>query len=206
MKPFQLLTDNEVLGLTNEELNDAIRIGAIEQGIQPPLTLSEQLKNSEWRGYQQPAGGVVVWEIGLVSEYHGTHSTGLAYLDPALAERAREGAVLLRDTYDKGFTIEQIKTAEAVVIRKVITDIRSPAVSKAAKFAAYSEDSTEFDKFRDECVARYERVRQDDYNRRVNIERRAEYLRLAKGDVEVAKAFWSKAVQTPWPSENGLPE
>ncbi len=36
MKPFSQLTRNETIDLTNEELNDAIRLEAIERGIKPP--------------------------------------------------------------------------------------------------------------------------------------------------------------------------
>ena len=52
MKPFSQLTRNETLDLTNEELNDAIRLEAIDRGIKPPITLSEALRRSEWRGYK----------------------------------------------------------------------------------------------------------------------------------------------------------
>jgi hypothetical protein len=43
-------------------------------------------------------------------------------------------------------------------------------------------------------------VRQQAYNAKVRAERKAEYLRLAGGNEEIAKNFWAKAEGTAWPT------
>ncbi len=204
MKSFDQLTEQEILALDNEGLNQAIRIGAIERGIRPPITLSESLKSSEWIGFTQPHGGVEVWEIALGDGgYPGRRGTGLAYLDRDLAVRACEGAIMLENKYHKGASVEVIKTGDAVVQRRVIGDPNSPSISKATKFQEFTEEpevEEAFTKYRDECLDRYSTLRQAAYDRKVALERKAQYLTLANGNVEVAKAFWSKTIpNTPWP-------
>lgn len=201
MKPFQNLTDAEILGLNNEELNDSIRIGAIERGIKPPITLSEALVSSEWCGYQRPPESAAVWEI--TPGYYSSRS-GVAYLSEEQASKALEGAVHLKDTYRNGETVKTIAVGEFAVQKVLVS--RLPNESKAAKFTAYmdsEEDEKAFNTFRDECLERFSSVRQADYDRKVRTERRAEYLRLAQGNEEIARDFWLKAERTEWPGEQG---
>ena len=193
MKPFPQLTRSEVLNLTNEELNDAIRLEAIERGIKPPITMSEALRRSEWRGYSKPAEAIKVFALRV-----GYYRSEFAWLDEAKAHAALEGLVKVEKNYKpEGFRIAAADAAVEVVWIGV-----DAAESKAAKFEEYSQDDEKFNEVRDLCLELYSSIRQSDYNARVRAERKTEYLRLAGGSEEIAKAFWAKAEGTPWPLEN----
>jgi hypothetical protein len=193
MKPFPQLTRSEVLNLTNEELNDAIRLEAIERGIKPPITMSEALRRSEWRGYTKPAEAIKVFALRV-----GYYRSEFAWLDEAKAHAALEGLVKVEKNYKpEGFRLAAADAAVEVVWIGV-----DAAESKAAKFEEYSQDDEKFNEVRDLCLELYSSIRQQDYNARVRAERRAEYLRLAGGSEEIAKAFWAKAEGTSWPEDN----
>lgn len=196
MKRFSELTDPEVLALDNQQLNDAIRIEAIERGIKPPIALSEALRRSEYRGYEKPADFTAVYELSFADQYHRSR---VGYLDEARALAAIEGAVYIHDTYQGRSTVEEISTVSPTITKRLIG--ATPHNSKASKFEEYSEDNTEFDKVVDECMARHSELRQAAYNAKVRAERKVEYLRLAQGNEDIARSFWAKAEGTTWPEE-----
>lgn len=192
-KRFCDYQDNELPELSNEQLNDAIRIEAIQRGIKPPITLPDALRQSEYVGYRAPAESVKVYRIRV-----GYEVSDFGWLDEQQAIRAAEGVVKLSvknyQTKELGFSTET-PSVEAVVIGVV------PSSDKAAKFEAYmGDESDEFDKLRDECIERVGRVRQERYNAEVRARKQAEYLRLAGGNIEIAQAFWAKTEGTSWNS------
>ncbi len=191
MKSFNQLTDSEVLNLSNEDLNDSIRLEAIDRGIKPPITLSEALRRSEWRGYTKPAEAIKVWTLKV-----GYHSSNFGFLDEQLAAKALEGMVCIEEN---SYTHPKIKITTdipEIVLKHVGIEA---STQKASKFEEFFQDDTEFNKVRDECLERYSKVRQDAYNTRVRQEKRAEYLRLARGNEEIAKSFWAKVESGEWP-------
>lgn len=190
MKKFSDYTDPELLTLGNDQINDAIRLEAIDRGIKPPVTLSEALRRSEWRGYKKPAEAIRVFRIRV-----GYTQSDFGWLDEQKATAAFEGLVELKDNYSRGY---KLQVAGEVRIETVFVGT-DPEQSKAAKFEEYAQDDTEFDKIAEECMERLSKVRQADYNKRVNGERRAEYMRLANGDEQIARNFWAKAERTAWP-------
>jgi len=196
MKPFSQLTRNETIDLTNEELNDAIRLEAIERGMKPPVTLSEALSRSEWRGYTKPAESIKVFTLKI-----GYHSSNFGFLDEKLAERALEGMVCVEENTYSNPRIKITQERPEVVTKFVGVEAGS---QKAAKFEEYTQDDTEFVKVRDECLEKYSEVRQQAYNAKVRAERKTEYLRLAGGSEEIARNFWSKAEGTAWPTAEEL--
>ena len=196
MKPFSQLTRNETIDLTNEELNDAIRLEAIERGMKPPVTLSEALSRSEWRGYTKPAESIKVFTLKI-----GYHSSNFGFLDEKLAERALEGMVCVEENSYSNPRIKITQERPEVVTKFVGVEAGS---QKAAKFEEYTQDDTEFVKVRDECLEKYSEVRQQAYNAKVRAERKTEYLRLAGGSEEIAKKFWAKAEGTAWPTAEEL--
>jgi len=195
MKPFSQLSRNEILDLTNEELNDAIRLEAIERGIKPPITLSEALRRSEWRGYQRPAEAIKVFCIRS-----GYHRSEFAWLDEAKAQAALDGLVKVEKTYNPEG--DKITSAE-ISIETVLIGV-DRGKNKAAKFEEYYQDDTKFNEVIDFCLERYQAMRQQAYNARVRAERKSEYLRLAGGNEEIAKNFWAKAEGTPWPTDEEI--
>jgi len=192
MKPFSQLTRNETIDLTNEELNDAILLEAVERGMKPPVTLSEALRRSEWRGYTKPAESIKVFTLKI-----GYHSSNFGFLDEKLAERALEGMVCVEENSYSNPRIKITQERPEVVTKYVGVEASS---QKASKFEEYTQDDTEFVKVRDECLEKYSEVRQQAYNAKVRAERKTEYLRLAGGNEEIAKKFWAKAEGTSWPT------
>ena len=193
MKPFFELSRNEILDLTNDELNDAIRLEAIDRGIKPPITLSEALRRSEWRGYQKPGEAIKVFRLR-----QGWYTTDFGWLDESKAQAALEGLVKIEKVNYKD---DNLKVSNADVTVETVWVGVSKSEQKAAAFEAFYEDTTEFDKVRDECIEKYSAVRQQAYNTKVRAERKTEYLRLAGGNEEIAKNFWGKAEGTSWPTD-----
>lgn len=195
-KSFNQYTDSELLTLDNDTINDAIRIEAIGRGIQPPITLSEAIRKSEWRGYQKPAEAVEVFELVMNKDY-GVHNTGVGFLSKARAEQCLEGALFIEeDRYSKNPGWKLFDKDISIMSRFVGVTKSQQAWAKLEEF---TQDSKAFDEVMDECVARLSKVRQEDYNCRVNAEKKAEYLRLAGGDEAIAKGFWAKVEKTDWP-------
>ena len=194
-KRFNDYTDAELLGIDNETLNIAIRVEAIQRGVKPPITLSDALKQSEWRGYQKPGNAIRVWTI----DGGGYGRFDFGWLDEAKATAALEGAVKLGRGYTNNREFDKIETGSLSL--KVVFVGDSESVEKAAAFECAMDDSEskEFEALRDECVARYSRVRQEAYDAKVRTEKRAEYLRLAGGDEAIAKAFWARVEGGEWP-------
>jgi hypothetical protein len=193
MKPFSQLTDSEVLNLSNENLNDAILLEAIDRGIQPPITLSEALRRSEWRGYTKPAESIKVFTLKV-----GYHNSNFAFLDEKLAEKALEGMICIEESSYSNPKIKITSDTPQIVVKYVGVEAGS---QKASKFEEFTQDDTEFNKVRDECLEKHSEVRQQAYNAKVRQEKRTEYLRLARNDEAIAKAFWVKVESGEWPAD-----
>lgn len=199
MKRFNDYSNPELLILDNEQINDAIRIEAIEQGIQPPIPISDAVRKSEWRGYERPAEFITVYEIVSEGKYSQVESTGVAYLTKEEAEKALDGYVFIwEETYseNKGWKMKNV--SPSIAERKIGVE---KSKQKWAALEEFTQITEEFDKVMEACIERLSRVRQEDYNKRVNAEKKAEYLRLAGGDEEIAKRFWNKAERNEWPEE-----
>ena len=203
MKRASEYTEVELLGLSNEEFSDAIRREAIYAGIKIPVTYSEALRSSEWRGYSAPAEGLRLYEVLRPGQYREMESSGIAYLSEERARAALEGAVgVYHDTYGEKAGPKMAPQSAGFSIRAIVIGT-SPATQAFAKLEEANEDTSAFDKLRDEWVERLREARQRAYNRQVRAERRIEYLRLAGGDETIARAFWNRAEGTNWPTEDG---
>lgn len=192
-RPISQITDNELLALSQEDYQDSIRLEAIERGIKPPITLSEALRSSEWMGFRKPAEAIPVFRVG-----HGYHRPMYGYLNEKDAENALTGIVMLEDCSWKNSGLQIKPNERPEIIKDWVTTW--PEQSKSSKLEQYTQDDDEFDALVKECNTRLSTVRQSDYNRRVDLEKRAEYLRLAGNNEEIAKAFWSKTERREWPS------
>jgi hypothetical protein len=195
-KAFSEYADKELLSIGNDELNNAIRVEAINREIAPPITLSDALHKSEYVGYQRPAEAVEIWEIQKQSRWGAHSNSGVAYLKKEDAERALIGMVSVEDAY--GDTPAKILSSEPRIVCRLVTLMK--ADQKGVKFEEFVQDNTEFDKVVEECMGRVSAVRQAHYNQAVQQEKRAEYMRLANGDEAVAKNFWNKSERTEWPA------
>jgi hypothetical protein len=198
MKAFGQYSDQELLTLTNEEINDAIRITAIERGIKPPISLSEAIHRSEWRGFEFNGDGMTFFRVRSTVGYSESASP-FCYLTE---EAARASTIGMFAVKDEGYGPNAKKVVHEVEpsIERVFVPSQASR-SKALKFEEYYQDDKDFDAVVTECTDRLSKARQDDYNKRVYGERKKEYMRLAGGNEEIAKAFWAKAERTDWPVE-----
>ena len=196
-RSFIQYTDRELLTLDNETINDAIRIEAIERGVQPPITLSDAIRKSEWRGYKQPVESMTVFEIVTKKDSYSNNSSGVGYLDEAKAIAALDGMIEIEEVNYGANQGTKIHQCVAVIQRKFV-GIQSDKQAWA-KFEEFTQDTEKFEAVKTECIERLSKVRQDDYNRRVNEEKKVEYLRLAGGNEEIAKGFWAKVEKVEWP-------
>lgn len=198
-RKFSGYTDDEILGLSSDQLEIAIRLEAIDRGVSPPMRLSEALRKSEWTGFQIPPDHIAVYEI-VVQHQFNDHRTGLAFLSQEAAEKCLAGSLSL---YSTGYGKDEkwvIKDSEARILKVCIPGAGGRFISKAVRFEEYVDDTDAFDKVAQECVDRLSRVRQERYNLAVRREKKAEYLRLAGGDETIAQGFWAKVEKTEWPA------
>lgn len=197
-RSFNQYTDAELLALDNDTINDAIRIEAIERGIEPPIVLSEAIRKSEWRGYIKPNEAIEVFELCNTSRHGELKASGIGYLDKAKVEAALDGLIAIEDDrYSKSPGTKIHQGTAQVISRSVGTSQSDQAWAKLEEF---TQDNTKFNEVSDECIARLSKVRQEDYTKRVNAEKKAEFLRLAGGDESIAKGFWAKVERTEWPA------
>jgi hypothetical protein len=196
MKQYTHLSAEEKLKLTNEEYADAVRMEAVERGVAIPIRLSEALRNSEYRGFQLPAEFLTVWRIISHSDYSRSESD-FAYLSEERAMAALEGIVCLKSSGYGTTSKLTVSDGEPRIQKEFI--LRNSQESRASKFVEFTQDTSDFDKIEEECREDWSTVRQAAYNKRVNLEKKAEYLRLAANNEEIAKAFWSKAERSVWP-------
>jgi hypothetical protein len=192
MKPFSELNHQEILELTDDQIRDSIKIEAINR-IKIPVTLSEAIFKTGFRGHVHSNTDVSVYVLASDG-----YSDQVGWLSEAEALRAMQGAVVLENTYNKGVTGKNIIPKSSVVVKRVRlqSDAQLARLVEIDKFVNDQEE--EFDRLVDECSAIVLQIRQDAYNKKVAIERQAEYMRLAGGDAEIAKAFWDKAESLPW--------
>lgn len=197
MKAFYQLTHDEVSQLTEQGLQDAIRLEAIERGIKVPVGLPSELVNMGLLGFRYPAEVQVVF--GIAADNYNTPAYG--YLNRDLAVKAMEGIVRIGNRYTKGGSQPTLETCEPKIVEVAV------GISRVSdKVVAFKEaddgGSEEFDKLAQECVDKCSQIRQERYNLKVRITRKAEYLRLAGGEEMIARAFWAKAGEGVWPDQD----
>jgi hypothetical protein len=180
MKRFTDLTPDEVLTATADQLTDAIRVEAIEQGIKPPVPLPEAIQLAAYQGHVSTKDDLTVYRLGT----NGYHDD-VGWLTEDEAIRAMQGAVVLESTYDKGRSGKRVAPESSVVIKRVVLP-GEPQLYKIAELV-------------DACTDKVREIRQAAYDLAVARTRKAEYMRLANNDEAIAKAFWAKAETLPWP-------
>lgn len=202
MKRYYEYTENERMSLTSEQMLDAVKLEALSRGIRIPISMSEALRRSEFVGYQFPSEFVPVWEI-MINESYSQKGSGVAYLTEEKANAALAGMVSLgEDGY--GSAARAVIRQGDVAVRRVLVPLHKGVnCTKRINSDEATEATTEveaFSKLAEECRDDAYRISQDRYNAKVRAEKKVEYLRLASGNEEIAKAFWSKVETTEWPT------
>lgn len=196
------LSEAQKLALTQQQFEDSVKIEAIHRGIKPAITLPEAIRQHEFVGYHLPAEAVLLHEIVVSKNYGGLEATGIAYSTPEAARKALEGAYHI-DSEGYGATAKRVIKECELTIREVRLTLFEPKQWNAA-VKEFLEDAEPFTNLLDECTADLSEIRSNDYLRKIRANKRAEYLRLAGGNEDVAKAFWGKTEGSAWPDENGV--
>lgn len=193
---FDLSTDQK-LKLTSEQLYDAIRIEAINRGIKPPITLDAVLRQTEYRGFTTPPESVVVYEIVHTTSYSGVKETGVAFLNPEVARKATQGMVVI-ETDGYGNTLRKRIHEREFTIKETHITLLNPKNFNAT-VQEVIEDNAEFEKLCLECTTDLSTLRQAEYEKQIDLQRKKEYLNLAQGNIDIAKNFWAKTEKRAWP-------
>lgn len=197
MKPYSQLTTEEKLSLTDETFNTAVKLEAVERGIQLPITLEQALVRSEFRGFSRPADSVSFYELCGPGQYSGNvKGTGVCYRTREEASRALEGVIHVEED---GYGAARRNTIRegGWSIREVFVSI-SKASFSAPVLEQYRSDTTKYDALGKECSQDLWEIQQAKYDAEVMATKRKTYLDLAQGNEEIARAFWAKAEYTPW--------
>lgn len=195
MTRYYDLTESQKLALSANELQAAIELEAIHRGIKPPIKLSDILNQHPYVGYTTPEDAVTFYEVTRPSEYGGWQGTGLAFKTEAEAVKASQNGICIHtETYQQ---TSKILAGEFGV--RVVKISLTKQKTFAAKIEDYGQDDTDFNNLAEECMKEIGGIHQRDYDQRVNAEKKANYLRLAQGNEEIAKAFWAKTERCDWP-------
>ena len=195
MKRYNQLTTEEKLTLTDQSFADAVKLEARDRGIKPEVTLSEALRSSEWRGYQYPVNGVRVWVVEAGNNY----GNSVGYLDPELARKAMEGAILVGDRYTSGHSFRSILT-DPPALREMVVGGTTVTAARFELVGAPDNPDPAYVELVKTCSEDWHAVLQAEYDGKVRATRWAEYLRLAQGDASVAAAFWQRAGEGSLPA------
>lgn len=190
------LSKDQKLALTGESFSVAVKIEAIQRGIKPPVTLNSVLNQSGYTGWTYPNKGAAFFEIVVPGRWGNASNTGLAFRTPEEARAALANVFFIsHDTHPDRIKVESgIATIQEVRVGNTKGDVLS------SKIEEFSQDDTAFFALEEECRTDWSSIRRADYDRKVNLTKRAEYLRLAGNDEAIARAFWAKTEGAEFPT------
>lgn len=200
-KAYSELSVEERCLLDSGTFTDSVRLEAIKRGIAPPVSPSEKLKQGEYVSYTPTASHARFYELVGPGRYGSPDPLGIAFRTEDEAWNALKGAFRI---YNEAYSQSSSVVAGDWSVRSVLIGDGSKARG-AVYVTEQPEDRSAFDKVLDECEDDLRTTKQSEYDKRLNFERAAEYMRLAGGNEEVAKAFWSKTYGTAWPGLTTLP-
>jgi hypothetical protein len=198
MKRYFDLTESEKLALSSEQMTDAVKIEAIHRGIKTPLSLDNIVENIGCSGFNLPADCKTFYEICTPKQYGGVERSGICFVTPDEARNALKNTLFVEE---EGYPAKRAKiiNGEFSVMERYVSAF--PLTNFATKLKEYEDDTPceDFTKLCQECRDDLGIIRQRIYDTEVRARKKAEYLRLAQGNEEIAKAFWSKAESGNWP-------
>lgn len=195
MKRYFDLTKDEKLALGTPEFTDAVKLEAVHRGIKPPITMDERLNQGAYPSFTYPKDTTVFYELMRPDTYQQS-ATGVCFRTLEEAQAALKNVYAVKeDRYSK--IVMQVITGEWS-IRAV--HVGSGRAAKAIAVEDYAQDDTAFDALLDECQKDWGGIAQAEYTAKANATKKAEYMRLAGGNEDIAKAFWAKTEKTEWPT------
>lgn len=195
------LSEAQKLNLTSEQITDSIKIEAIHRGIKIPYTLEQLTSRLGCQGFNLPADKQVFYEIVRCKKYGGYERTGVCFTTAEEARSKLEGAICI-DTEGYNEKERNVIIKGEWTVQEVYVTL-FPLTSFATKLKEVEDDSPceEFTKLCEECQTNLSELRQARYDAEVRQRKRAEYLRLAQGNLDIAKSFWAKAESSEFPAE-----
>ena len=196
---FNELSRREKMALTEEQLMEAVKVMTLNQGKKIPISLSKELQKIITKTVTIPSNSAEFWEIFSPVRWSSTEyePSGLCFDNKDLAEQvAQEGLYLNTDFADA--TKREISK---MPLKVAITTFTSKGIAFAEAIQVYKEDFTDFESNLQEALKEVQGYLQEDYNYKVSLEKKKEYLKLANGQESIAKAFWAKVETGEWPEE-----
>jgi hypothetical protein len=186
------------LGLTDADFNEAVRLEAAKRGVRLPIPVADLIEHR--LGYTRPVDAVTVFEIMIPSGWSGSQEPcKLAFKTSKAAEEAMEGALCLGGE-GYGDARRTVLRGGAFGIRQVPISVERPLTRGETVKPAEDAGSPEFDALVEELMQDWKSVASADVAAKVRARQRDQYIELAKGDEDIAKAFWAKAYpDTDWP-------
>ena len=195
MKRYFDLTKEEKLALGTPEFTDAVKLEAVHRGIKPPLTMDEKINQGAFPSFSYPKETTVFYELMRPDDYR-QDPTGVCYRTIEEAQAALKNVFSLKEDRYSKVKLKVISGEWSIRAVHVGTGraAESPTVED------YAQDDTAFDALLTECNKDWSDIAQAEYDAKVNATKRAEYMRLAGGNEDIAKAFWAKTEKTDWPT------
>lgn len=199
MKRYFDLTESEKLALSQVDFVSAVEIEGINRGIKPPLKLENAINQVGWTGFTIPADSVIFYELTVPERYGSGKGTGICFRTPAAARAALTDALAVCEE-GYGADKKNILVSGDFGVREAYVSLTKPK-SLATKLEEIGQDDSEFEKLCLECTNDLSAIRQAKYDAAVRSQKRAQYLSLAQGNEDIAKAFWSKTEAGEFPAE-----
>lgn len=201
MKRYYEYTETERTQLTDDLFYDAVKLEAISRGIKVPIPQAQALKNIGYVGFQIPPDAIRLYEICSGEQYGGAKGTGICFSSEEAARGALAGAVLVyEDGYGATARIKISSKEPSIALRYVgggSTKSFQSRIEESDDFDVIEEFETLAAGCKDDCA----RIRQESYNTAVRTQKRAEYLRLAQGNEQIAAGFWTKVETGTFPTQ-----
>ena len=195
------LSSEQKLALTEDGLDLAAKLEALDRGIKIPISLGDQLETYEFKGWTMPQESLTLYELITTDEYNSIGS-GICFQTEEEAFNALNGAFHIKSTGYGATQKMEMSTGDITVRRAFLR--RSDQESFGAKLEIENRDLGPWRDMLEELTEDLSGIRQADYNKRVNTVKKAEYLKLANGEESVAKAFWNKSETVQWPEDEAV--
>lgn len=201
---FSDLTRSQKAALASnpEAKEEAFKLEAIDRGIAVPLSIPEQMDAMRFTGFQIPASATRIYEVCITKGYGDNRPTGLCFTSQDAAEKAVKGSLAVYETGYGENAHPVIADSEATITCRHVSLVKQGV--KVFTLDAYENESKAFSELCDELCKEIQGILQEDYDTKINQQKKASYLELAKWDEDIARGFWAKIERGPWP-ENENP-
>lgn len=192
MKPFNTLTNQELINLTDEQINQYVEYSLAEQGL--PVTL-ESLPRPEPLSVEPDSELIQLKDFDILIDKETSEQIMLLLDNAIIYTKDYKGNIKpldKQDAYDYPKTLvcrfesDKLKSEKAAKNRllKLEWDEYNKRENEIRDALGYREEKLE------EIFRKISSVRNDEYNKRTKMDTWNKYLKLANNDKAIAKNFF----------------